>query len=72
MEVWVGRPAINGGDLKGAEMNAAIWNLLGHLCPNTRGWCNENWPGRCINVQYVSRFNPFPVELGWGKFCFQL
>ncbi|KAG9185588.1 hypothetical protein G6011_06919 [Alternaria panax] len=69
VEVWVGRPAINGGELKGGDMNAAIWNIVGHLCPSTRSYCNENWPGRCVQVEEVIRFNPFPVEGRMTKMC---
>jgi hypothetical protein len=69
VEVWVGRPGRNGGFLKGDEMRAAVWNMVGHLCPEKRDQCLDRDPGRCVYVDYVSKLNPFPVELKTGKSC---
>ena len=62
MEVWVGRPAINGGYYKGDDLKAAVWNMVDHLCPGQRFQCDDPYPGRCVWVDHVTKLNPFPVE----------
>ncbi|KAI4956970.1 hypothetical protein J4E86_005442 [Alternaria arbusti] len=62
VEVWVGRPAINGGYYKGEDLKAAVWNMVDHLCPGQRFQCDEPYPGRCVWVDHVTKLNPFPVE----------
>ncbi|KAI4625765.1 hypothetical protein J4E80_002898 [Alternaria sp. BMP 0032] len=69
VEVWVGRPAINGGYYKGDALKAAVWNMVDHLCPGQRFQCDDPWPGRCVWVDHVTKLNPFPVESQKTTLC---
>ncbi|KAH6870428.1 hypothetical protein BKA58DRAFT_439980 [Alternaria rosae] len=71
VEVWVGRPAINAGFLKGEEMKAAVDHAMDYLCEERDGRCGAFYPDRiCLKVEYVSKKNPFPVEWRWAQLCF--
>jgi len=71
VEVWVGRPAINSGFLIGEEWKVAVDKVSDILCDERHGGCEEggvfNTPRHCINVEEVTKLNPFPVEWKWSK-----
>ncbi|KAH9875808.1 hypothetical protein IAQ61_003272 [Plenodomus lingam] len=62
-EIWIGRQAVNVGDLTQAELYGQVWTQIDKVCPSSKpGFCYSSWRWT-FKTHYVTEHNSaFPIR----------